>query len=211
MPNGSPAKKAEPVAYRNFNKDNLSDDMPSSMCTETLLDADSVKKIANRPPTNKSAMVSNGQTMTDERMETYDFPHGADLEEGIADAHSDEDDLQPHFEVKKIVSGRYKPSRVSHLTKSSGNFSMRQDDETPERNYFSIIDAQPGSNKLQGFRTPIQHKKSQHHVQSMSMVDLPSSAGGTPGLRIEYETMNITNQQQQQMDEGTVKHNMLQH
>ena len=63
------------------------------MCTETLPDADSVRKIANKPATNKSAMVSNGQTISDERMETYDFPHVADLEEGIADAHSDEDDL----------------------------------------------------------------------------------------------------------------------
>ena len=209
MPNGSPAKRFEPIAYNNFNKDNLSDDMPSSMCTETIIDADSVKKLANKPPTNKSAIVSNGQTISDERMETYDFPHIADQEEGIADAHSDEDDLQPHFEVKKIVSGRYKPSRVSHLTKSSGNFTMREDDETPEKNYFSMIDAQPGTNKQQGFRTPIQHKKSQTHVQSMSMVDLPSSPGGTPGIQIEYDTMNITNKQQ--MDEGTVKHSINQY
>ena len=177
MPNGSPAKKAEPVSYDKFNKDNISDDMPSSMCTDKL-DAASVSKTAKKPPTIKSALITNRLTNSDERMETYDFPHVANPEEGIADAnYDDEDDLQPHFEVKKIYSGRYKPSRISHLTKSSGNFSMRGDDETPEKNIFSIIDAQPGSNKLQGFRTPIHHKKSNTHVQSMSMVDLPSSMG----------------------------------
>ena len=147
MPSGSPAKKIEPVAHKVFNKDDLSDDMPCSMFTETIIESDSVRKTDKQPATNNSAMKSNGQTISDERMETYDFPHVPDLEEGIADAHSDVDDLQPHFEVKKIVSGRYKPSRESHLTKSSGNFSMRGDDEAPEKNYFSMIDAQPGANK----------------------------------------------------------------
>ena len=101
--------------------------MPSSLNSDDKDEGNSMSK--NKPPTIKSQLVSNAQTFSDERMETYDFPHVAD----DANENLDLDDQRPQIEVERMACGVYKPSRSSHRPskQSSGNFSMQGQDESP--------------------------------------------------------------------------------